>query len=108
MMGGGGGAYVVCYHSVLVNGNEATVQAVVAQWLKIGLVQNGQVNWQTEQANIFVNDTLSQTASSQWQVISRSWTFVPGSGPDADATATTDPSMACAQSSSTAGTASAS
>jgi hypothetical protein len=79
---GGGGATILEYQSVAVTGTTATVTATVAQWSTIGSVNatTGAVTWQTNQANVRVDETLTD-GTTGWLVTARTWQYLPGQGP---------------------------
>ena len=80
---GGGGASVVNYADESINGAQASVQASVQQWSRIGYVnpQSGTQYWQVNRAVVIVNAQLTQSQGGNWLVASRSWNYAPGQGP---------------------------
>lgn len=80
---GMGGASIIKYNSVVVQGDSASVQALVSQWSVQGTVDSstGNVSWTHASTETLVTDTLSQVPSGGWFVTSRQWQFVPGHQP---------------------------
>ncbi len=82
-LAGTGGASVDKFNSVIVNGSQASIQAIVNEWTTIGYINpvTNQTHWQTNRAQQLVTDILNLDSSGQWQVSSSVASYLPGQGP---------------------------
>lgn len=78
----GGGVSNFDINSVQLNGDTATISAVVTAWAKMAQVQpDGSLVVAQPHNDLDVTATLVQNSSGQWQVSQEQWTFAPGSAP---------------------------
>ena len=82
-LAGTGGASIAKFNSVIVNSSQASIQAIVNEWTKIGYINpiTGQTHWQTNRAQQIVTDILNLNAAGQWHVTSSVSSYLPGQGP---------------------------